>query len=316
MWSGVIGFGLVSIPIKLFSAIESKDTSFHQIHKACNTQIKEVRWCPTCDRKVEWSEIVKGYEYEKGKFVPLTEEDMAKLPLSSKNIINVSAFVKIEQIDPIYFEKSYFVEPDKKAEHAFALLSQALTHKKMVGIASITFRNRERLCMLRPSGQTILMSTLYYPDELRLDLAQSGPEVQIPAKELELANHLIDMLADDFKPEQYTDHYREALNSLLEAKVEGLPIEEQLSRVSGGKVLDLMASLQASLERAKSFPKAAEKIADGRSKQPLKSKDNESKNKTKNSESGASPKTGSNADKERAKTKSKSPAPTSRKKSA
>ena len=260
MWSGVIGFGLVSIPVKLYSAIESKTTSFHQIHSECNTQIKEVRWCPACDRKVEWSEIVKGYEYEKGKFVPLTEEDMAKLPLSSKNTINVNSFVKLEQIDPIYFEKSYFIEPDKKAEHAFALLSQALEKKEMVGIASITLRSRERLCMLRPSGQSILMSTLYYPNELRLDLAQSGPEVKIPPKELELANHLIDMLADDFKPEQYTDHYREALNSLLEAKVEGLPVSEESEAAPGGRVLDLMASLQASLERAKSKPRIMEEV--------------------------------------------------------
>jgi DNA end-binding protein Ku len=281
MWSGVIGFGLVSIPIKLYSAIESKGTSFHQIHDACNTQIKEVRWCPTCDRKVEWAEIVKGYEYEKGKFVPLTEEEMSKLPLSSKNIINVNAFVKLEQIDPIYFEKSYFIEPDKKAEHAFALLAQALTHKNMVGIASITLRSRERLCMLRPSGQTILMSTLYYPDELRLDLAETGPEVKIPPKELELANHLIDMLADDFKPEQYTDHYREALKILLEAKVEGLPVEEQPSQVSGGKVLDLMASLQASLERAKSRPKLTKKTSAGDAKETLKAKEPASKEKAK-----------------------------------
>jgi len=300
MWSGVIGFGLVSIPVKLFSAIESKGTSFHQIHEACNTQIKEVRWCPTCDRKVEWSEIVKGYEYEKGKFVPLTEEDIAKLPLSSKNIINVSSFVKLEQIDPIYFEKSYFVEPDKKAEHAFALLSQALAQRKMVGIASITLSSRERLCMLRPSGQSILMSTLYYANELRLDLTQNAPEVKIPAKELELANHLIDMLADDFKPEQYTDHYREALNSLLEAKVEGLPVEEQPSQTSGGKVLDLMASLQASLERAKSRSKNIEKGSEGLAKEPFKAKEPESKSKAK---SGT-------------KTKSKAATPASKKKSA
>jgi DNA end-binding protein Ku len=279
MWSGVIGFGLVSIPIKLYSAIESKTTSFHQIHDVCNTQIKEVRWCSTCDRKVEWTEIVKGYEYEKGKFVPLTEEDMAKLPLSSKNIINVSSFVKLDQIDPIYFEKSYFVEPDKKAEHAFALLSQALTHKNMVGIASITLRSRERLCMLRPSGQTILMSTLYYPDELRVDPAQAGPEVTIPPKELELANHLIDMLADDFKPEQYTDHYREALKSLLDAKVEGLPVEDHPSQIAGGKVMDLMASLQASLERAKSRPKLTEKVSKERAEEPPKAKASSSSKK-------------------------------------
>ncbi|MDR3615896.1 MAG: Ku protein [Candidatus Obscuribacterales bacterium] len=287
MWSGVIGFGLVSIPIKLYSAIESKTTSFHQIHEACNTQIKEVRWCPTCDRKVEWTEIVKGYEYEKGKFVPLTEEDMAKLPLSSKNLINVNSFVKLEQIDPIYFEKSYFIEPDKKAEHAFALLSQALAQKKMVGIASITLRSRERLCMLRPSGQSILMSTLYYPDELRLDLAQNGPVVKIPAKELELANHLIDMLADDFKPELYTDHYRAALNSLLEAKVEGLPVEEQPSQVAGGKVLDLMASLQASLERAKSRTQQSEKTS---KKVPSKEKDVSAKTKSKSAAASTSKK--------------------------
>jgi DNA end-binding protein Ku len=311
MWSGVIGFGLVSIPVKLFSAIESTTTSFHQIHDACNTQIKEVRWCPTCDRKVEWSEIVKGYEYEKGKFVPLTEEDMAKLPLSSKNIINVNSFVKLKQIDPIYFEKSYFIEPDKKAEHAFALLSQALAQKEMVGIASITLRSRERLCMLRPSGQSILMSTLYYPNELRLDLAETGPTVKIPAKELELANHLIDMLADDFKPEQYTDHYREALNSLLEAKVEGLPVEEAPSQISGGKVLDLMASLQASLERAKSRTKSLEKASASRPTAASNVKTAGSSSKTEQKESKTAKKEVS------AKTKSKSAAAsTSRKRSA
>ena len=253
MWTGVIGFGLVSIPVKMFAATESKTTAFHQIHSVCKSQVKELRWCPTCERKVDWGEIVKGYEFEKGSFVEITSEDLASLPVPSKNIISVSAFVQLDAIDPVYYEKSYFLEPDKKGEHPFSLLSQALTLKKMVGIASITIRSRERLCAIRPHGDSILMNTLYYPDEVRIDLNEKvTTPVAIPEKELKLATTLIDMLAGDFKPEEYTDHYREALQELLDAKVQGLEPHQEGTTQPNGKILDLMASLQASLEKAQS----------------------------------------------------------------
>ena len=145
IWNGVISFGMVSIPVKLYTATEDKDISFRQLHKQCGSRLKQLRWCPECDRAVEWDEVVRGYEYAKDEHVAMTEEDFEKLPLPSKQTVELAAFVKADQIDPIYYQKTYYLEPDEKGVKPYALLMQAPKDKDLTGIAKIAVRNKEQL---------------------------------------------------------------------------------------------------------------------------------------------------------------------------
>ncbi len=183
LWNGIITFGLVSIPVKLYTATDSRSISFNQIHAKCKTKIQERRWCPTCERYIGWDEVQKGFEYEKGKYIPVTKEDLESVPLPSKNTIAVQSFVKVTEIDPVYFEKSYYIEPDKKATRPFSLFLQTLTNKDMVGIGAFTIRTKERLCCLRPVGGALLVDTLLYPDEIKVDLNAKIPSVKLSAQE-------------------------------------------------------------------------------------------------------------------------------------
>ncbi|PWU02973.1 MAG: Ku protein [Candidatus Melainabacteria bacterium] len=245
LWTGIVTFGLVSIPIKLYTATESKSVSFNQIHGKCKTKIQERRWCPHCERMVEWEEIEKGFEYAKGEFIPITKEDLESIPLPSKNTIAVQSFVKISEIDPVYFEKSYYVEPEENALRPFALFLQTLIDKDMVGIGSFTIRTKERLCCLRPVGGTLLIDTLLYPDEIKVDLNAKVPAAKLSLQEKKMAASLVDMMAQPFDPENFKDHYREALEKLIEAKLEGVEIEKPTPGKAG--TTDLMESLRRSL---------------------------------------------------------------------
>ena len=280
IWSGAIGFGMVNIPIKLYSATSSKSISFHQLHDKCQTRIKEMRWCPSCERKVEWEEISKGYEYSKGQYVILDENDFEQLPLPSKNLIDVQAFVEAEQVDPIYFEKTYYLEPDTSAKKPFALFSEALKGKQKLAIARIAMRSRERLCALRISDERLLLTTLLWQDELRLEEAPEIPESKLSKQELSMANSLIDLLSKDFTPEEYEDHYREALQKVIDAKIEGEPVEEAKPDKSEKRVVNLFEALKASVDKI-----------DGRSR----SKDTEKKSKPAKRTSAARARTKSRA---------------------
>jgi DNA end-binding protein Ku len=255
IWSGVITFGLVSIPVNLYAATENQDIGFHQLHDKCKTRIKEQRWCPTCQRAVDWKEIVKGYEYAKGEYVVISPEDLEQLPLPSKQTIAVQAFVKLAEIDPIYFEKSYYLEPDEKAFHPFALFLKVLAQKQMVGIASIALRTKERLCCLRPASGTILMSTLFYPNEIRVKPETNLGKTHLAPKEVTMASTLVDMMSQKFEPETYADHYREALQELIDAKLEGHQVAKPTSKSK--KIYDLMDALKASVDGAKSGSRKA-----------------------------------------------------------
>src|SRR5688500_9223142 len=163
MWSGAITFGMVNIPVKLFSATNAKDISFNLLHSTCGTRVQQKRWCPTDDAEVPWEEIVRGYDYAKGQYVTLTDDDFEKLPLPSKNTIAISAFVQASEIDPVYYEKSYYLEPDARGEKAYALLLKALSDKELTGIATITMRKKEQLCSIRGQTGTLMLETLFYP---------------------------------------------------------------------------------------------------------------------------------------------------------
>ncbi|MBY0358244.1 MAG: Ku protein [Candidatus Obscuribacterales bacterium] len=262
MWTGIIGFGMVSIPVRLYAATENKSIAFHQIHNKCKNRIKEVRWCPSCDREISWDEIEKGYEYAKGQYVAISAEDMENLPLPSKEVISVSSFASESEIDPIYFEKSYLLEVDQAGARPFALFLQALQEKGMTGVATVALRTKERLCLLRPLGDLLILSTLYYPDEIRIDVHNKKQEkklshTKLSKQELDMARSLIDMMTKPFDPTEYTDHYREALAQVIEGKTEGLPTAERPK--SSGKVVDLMDALKASIVQAKGKPKTARK---------------------------------------------------------
>lgn len=257
IWKGIITFGMVSIPIKVYSGTESKDISFRQLHNECKGRIKQQTYCPACDRNVEYAELTKGYEYGKDQYVVVEKEDFEKLPLPNKNSIDVTNFVTADAIDSPHYDQTYYVEPEDAAKKPFALFMKAMTDKKVIAVGKIAIRTKERLCALRPIGGTLVMNTLLYPDEIRIDLHKPMSDIEVNDKELAMAGSLIDMMTDDFEPEKYTDNYREALLKLIEAKVEGREIEVA-PQAKEGTVVDLMAALQASMESLK-----AEKAKDG-----------------------------------------------------
>ncbi len=249
IWSGSISFGMVSIPVKLYGATESKDISFNLLHSTCSTRLKQVRWCPTDEVEVPWSETVRGYEYAKGEYVTLTDEDFERLPLASKHIIDLTAFVSATEIDPIYYERTYYLAPDERAEKPYMLLLQAMERKELTALATITIRKKEQLCAIRPKAGAIMLETLYYPDEVRQsDVNLNGTKVT--DRELDMAFTLIELLRKPFEPEEYQDTYREALAQMIEAKLDGRDVVKSPAGRET-KVIDLADALRQSVEAAK-----------------------------------------------------------------
>lgn len=260
IWSGSISFGMVSIPVKLFAATESKDISFHLLHATCGTRLKQVRWCPRDEVEVPWSETVRGYEYANDEYVRLTDEDFEELPLPSKHTIDITAFVQDAEIDPVYYERSYYLEPNERAQKPYALLLKALEEKGLVAVATITIRRKEQLCALRPRGGSVMLETLFYPDEVREKRGVDVARARVGERELDMAFTLIDLLRKPFDPEEYRDHYRQALAKLIEARLEGREVVKA-PPVKEAKVIDLADALRRSVEAAR---KGAPKKAGGR----------------------------------------------------
>jgi DNA end-binding protein Ku len=249
IWNGVISFGMVSIPVKLYTATEDKDISFRQLHKEDGVRLKQLRWCPEHERAVEWDEVARGFEYAKDEYVVMEEEDFEKLPLPSKQTVELAAFVKADQIDPIYYQKTYYLEPDEKGVKPYALLMKALEDKDLTGIAKIAVRNKEQLCALRTMNGSLVLETLYYPDEIR-EVPFEIPEQKFTKAEMKMAHALIDLLEQDFDPSQFEDEYRSALQQIIDAKLEGIEIASpEVARPA--KVTDLMSALKASVAAAK-----------------------------------------------------------------
>jgi DNA end-binding protein Ku len=240
---------MVSIPVNLYTATQEKDIAFHLLHKSCGNRLKQVRWCPFDEEEIEWNDVVRGYEYAKDQYVTLTDEDFEKLPLPSKHTIGLSAFVRSQEIDPIYYDKSYYLEPREGGAKPFALLMRVLEEKSLVGIAKIAIRNKEQLCALRPQDRTLVLETLYYPDEIRVEQGIEAADVDVSQREIELAMTLVDALSESFNPEQYQDDYRQAVMELIEAKRKGQEIVAPPP--PPGNVIDLMAALRESVEAAK-----------------------------------------------------------------
>ncbi|MDZ5473803.1 Ku protein [Bacillus sp. 31A1R] len=254
IWKGSISFGLVNIPIKLHSATEDKDIKLRNLHKECHSPIKYEKVCPVCDKEIQGEEIVRAYEYAKGKFVILEDEDMEKLRKENEEkAVEIIDFVKMEQIDPIYFSKSYYMSPSEGGGKAYSLLRKALGQSQKVGIAKIAIRSKEQLAVIRVYENTLVMETIHFPDEVRAagDVPNVPAEDKVTDKEIDTAIMLIDQLTTDFEPGKYTDDYRTALIELIEAKRTGQEIVTPVEKETKSNVTDLMAALQASIDRTK-----------------------------------------------------------------
>ncbi len=252
MWKGSISFGLVHIPIKLFSATENKDVKLRMIHKECNSPIKYERTCPVCEKEVENNEIVKGYEYEPGKFVLLEEDELEEITHEQNKSVEIIDFVKLEEIDPIYFNRSYFIGPNDNGQKAYTLLKQAMEQSGKIGVAKITIRSKQHLAVVRVYKNALVLETIYFPDEVRnVDQVPGVPEnVELNKKEMDTAIQLIEQLTTTFEPEKYTDDYRTALMDLIQGKITGNEVKTA-KEAPQANVVDLMDALQASIDQTK-----------------------------------------------------------------
>jgi len=258
LWNGVISFGMVSIPVGLSTVVQEKDLSFNQIHTVCGSRIKLQKYCPVCERVVENTELAKGYQYAKNQYVLLDDEDFEAVPVPTKHTISVLAFVKAEQIDPVYFDSSYYLEAGEAGKKPFALLAKALEEKQVSALGKIALRNKENLCVIRLANGELMLETLFWPDEIRKHEGQKVDDVKVDEKELKMALSLIELLEDDFHPENFKDEYREALLERIEAKAQGQELHEAPATPET-KVIDLMEALKASVEAAKKNRPAKEK---------------------------------------------------------
>ena len=242
---------MVSIPVGIYTAVSEKDLHFNQIHDKCGSRIKQQKFCPVCDRVVQSEEIQRGYEVSKGAYVIVEDKDFEDLPVPSKHTITVDRFVDASEIAPTYYDSTYYLQPEEAGRKPFALLMEALKHKKVSALAKIALRNKESLCLLLLNGDQILLETLFFPDEIREAEDLKIGNVKVDDRELKMALSLIDMLSGPFEPEQYQDEYREALMERVEAKLQGKQITEAPAAPEPGRVIDLMEALKASLEAAK-----------------------------------------------------------------
>jgi DNA end-binding protein Ku len=253
IWKGAISFGLVTIPVKLYSATEQKDVTFHQVRRSDGSRIKYKRVAAVDGEEVSYGDIAKGYELSSGETVVLTDEDFKDLPLTTNRAIDVLQFVPLDELDPIFFEKSYYLEPDKAGTKPYVLLRDALEQSGKVAIVKVALRNRESLAALRVRDGVFVLETMLWPDEVRTpDFGFLDEEVEVRPQELAMAGSLIDTLTGEFDPSEYKDSYREALQAVIEAKVEGREVVQPTdAQPTSGTVVDLMAALRASVEAAK-----------------------------------------------------------------
>jgi DNA end-binding protein Ku len=256
VWKGSISFGLVNIPVKLHAATENKDIKLRQLHKECHAPINYQKVCSDCKKEVQSEDIVKAYEYANNKFVVLDDEELKKLKKENEEkAVEIIDFVKLEEIDPIYFERSYYMAPDSGGGKAYSLLRKALMESGRIGVAKIIIRSKEQLAVVRVYKETLVMETIHFPDEVRSvkDVPNIPSEQIVVQKELDTALLLVDQLTTTFEPEKYTDDYRTALMELIEEKKAGnntVTAREEQPAVPSN-VTDLMSALQASLDKTK-----------------------------------------------------------------
>jgi DNA end-binding protein Ku len=248
--SGTLSFGLVSIPVKMYTAASSESLSFNLLHEKCGGRIKQQQICPTCNEVLDRTQLVKGYEFSKEQYVRFTEDELKKLETEASRMIEIAEFVPLEQVDPIYFEKSYYLGPDKGGDKAYRLLTDAMMKVDRVALAKFVMRGKENLVLIRATQDGLMLHTMYYQDEVRdFGEVDRGKETSSKPGELDLALRLIDELSvTEFKPGQYHDDYREKLLHVIEQKVEGKEITSIAPQAQRTQVVDLMEALKQSLE--------------------------------------------------------------------
>jgi len=253
IWRGAISFGMVTIPVKLYSATEQKDVRFRLLHRDDLAPIQEKRFCTAEDKEVAWEDLVRGFEVSKGEFVVLEPEEIEAFEPETAHTIEIGDFVELDEIDPIYFEKSYFLEPVDVGVKPFNLLRRALEETGRVAVAKVAIRNKERLATVRVYDATMVLETMFWPDEIRstqaLDIPSDGRASPSP-REVQMARSLVDNLSSKFRPDEYADSYRVALQELLERKMRG-EARNARRRKPEPKVVDLMAALEASVREAR-----------------------------------------------------------------
>lgn len=260
IWKGAISFGLVTIPIKMFSATEEKDISFRQVHPEDGGRIKYKRVCEKCEKEIPYAEIAKGYETPDGRMAILEKEDFDNLPLTTTKAVEVVQFTDEEQVDPTYFNKTYFLQADGPGVKPYVLLRDALTRSGQAAVVKVAMRSRESLALIRVKDEQLLLHTMLWPDELRDGQFAAPPEdVTVSDSEVKMAQTFIDALKGDFEPEAFTDSYREALEEVVQQKLSGVEVAEEPETETGGdaEVVDLVAALRASVEAAKKRREAA-----------------------------------------------------------
>jgi DNA end-binding protein Ku len=247
--SGNISFGLVSIPIKMYSAASSGGVSFNQLHQKCGGRIRQQQICPTCNEVVERSALVKGYEFAKDQYVQFTEEELKGLEGEASRMIDIAEFVPLAQVDPIYFEKTYYLGPDKGGEKAYRLLSDAMNAEGRVALAKFVMRGKENLVIIRPSQKGLMLHTMYFADEIRdFGEVDKGEDAKLKPGEMELAQRLVEELSSEkFAPEKYADEYQARVLEAVEAKVEGKEVTSLAPQAQRTQVIDLMDALKQSL---------------------------------------------------------------------
>jgi DNA end-binding protein Ku len=271
--TGNISFGLVSIPVKLFSATRSRSVSFNLLHAKDLSRIQQKIYCPADDAIIERSELVRGFEFEKGRYVTFTEEELKKLEARNEHAIEITEFLPLERVDPVYFEEAYYLGSEANAAKAYRLLADAMSESGRVALGRFTMRGKEHLVLIRPYGKGLMLHTVYYSDEVRPaeDVNQADSE-PVREAELTLAKRLIDELTGkEFDPSKYHDNYRERVLEVAQQKVAGQQITEAPPEPRRGQVIDLMSALKASLER-RSAPAPEEPETAAKSEAPRSSR--------------------------------------------
>jgi DNA end-binding protein Ku len=249
VWSGMLSFGLISMPVCLFTAATEERVSFNQLHPSCNGRIKQQLFCPNCNKVVAKADLVKGYEYEKDRYVIISEDELTAVEPKSGKTLELSAFVPATQVDPIFFESSYYLAPLEGGHKPYALVLQAMRESNLVAITRIVRNRKEHICVIRPYGQGMILQNLYWTDEIR---TLSCPELPATNEaEVAVAKQLIQMLTTDWDPKQYTDAYRAAVMQLIASKSEGKELPSAVPTTQKAEVIDITSALQQSLAAAK-----------------------------------------------------------------
>jgi DNA end-binding protein Ku len=259
VWKGMISFGLVSVPIRLFAAARPKRTVLHQIHSECKTRLKQPLYCPTCERMVDRSEVVKGFEYEKGQYALIEPDEIKKITPPSGRTMEILSFLDQKDVDPIYFDSSFVALPEEDADKPYVLLLRALQDTKKMGVAKVSMHQREYTVFIRARNNGLTLHTMYYPDEIKaVEGYGKNYDVKLRPEEIKLAEQLVESLSAPFKPEAYKDEFQQRLNALIETKLKGKAVAAGGSPKRGkAPVIDMMQALKKSIGSGRPAAKPA-----------------------------------------------------------